>query len=181
MKLFVLGLILAVLLPVAPAANDSVTTGPYKVSFDIGLTRNDYKVTVENPVQSETLRGEKWTSYSINIENNTGIRSILIALQFCEKERISLTPRELEQIFRARIYEMRETRNIESATRKIDGTTGGIVSADYIYLDYTTKCYTVAYYPVFDPSHLLCIITAWYPWDEGTLKLLNSIHIAKVG
>ena len=54
------------------AVPDSVVTGPYKVSFDIGLARENYNVTVPAPVIDETLGGEKNTKYYVEIDNKTG-------------------------------------------------------------------------------------------------------------
>ena len=69
MKKVLVTLALMVLLSMlASAENDSVTTGPYKISFDLGLNHSYYNVTVETPVLSETLSGERSTEYGHSLK-----------------------------------------------------------------------------------------------------------------
>ena len=69
--------------------------------------------------------------------------------------------------------------NYAGATREIDGTVGAIASFDYNVILYSMPAYMVIYYPNCDPNHLKCLILSSYPWNEGTLQLLKTIHVEK--
>jgi hypothetical protein len=183
MRIFVLLLAsLLCLATIASAVPDSVITGPYKISFDIGLTRNDYRVTVSTPLNTESLGGNKSIEYSIKMINNTGAtRAAFISLYCYEDQQIILTPSELVGSFRDALYDD-NARNIDSATREIDGVSGAAASCDnYISNLGYVKTYLAEYYPAFDNLHIKCMIASTYPWDEGTLQLLKTIHIEKIG
>jgi hypothetical protein len=59
-------------LPLVNAVPDSVVTGPYKVSFDLGLKSDEYTVNVTDPKITETLGGKKIAEYSVDITSVAG-------------------------------------------------------------------------------------------------------------
>ena len=72
---------------VATAVPDSVITGPYKVSFDLGLTRNDYSVLVNDPREIGSSSGGKSIDYTISIKSNNYVGQIVsIYLKHYEKD-----------------------------------------------------------------------------------------------
>ena len=74
MKKVLLAVALMVLLSVlASAENDSVATGPYMVSFDLGIPKSAYNVSISPPKESESLSREKSVEYSLKITNETGL------------------------------------------------------------------------------------------------------------
>lgn len=68
--------------------------------------------------------------------------------------------------------------NLEVAPRTIDGS-DGVVAAGYLAGDKIyNSIYNVDIGPF--PRHLVCKIFSDYPWEEGTLSLLKTIHVEKV-
>jgi hypothetical protein len=72
--------------------------------------------------------------------------------------------------------------NRQASTRTIDGVVGGIYSGDQFTPDYRNRftMYGAFYQPTIDPEHLMVFLTSGYPWDEGTLSLLKTVHVEKI-
>lgn len=177
MKIFALLLASLLCLSIASAVPDNVITGPYKVSFDLGLPSNTYTVETAPPKNTESLSGNKSTDYNIKITK--GLTNAIVTITCREDKQMVLSPEDLEKAMGMAFLYNDKIRNIDYATRNIDGVTGVIFSCDY-YINYALgyiETYQLEYYPNFDPEHLTCIITSNIPWDEGTLQLLNTIHI----
>jgi hypothetical protein len=66
------------------AVPDSVITGPYAISFDLGLLHSSYEAVVTPPVNTELLDGTKVTEYVITINNNTAPFGAKITLSHIE-------------------------------------------------------------------------------------------------
>lgn len=168
----ILSIVLAALicLPIsALAVPDSVVTGPYNVSFDLGFSSYDI---VKDPIKNtETLEGNKYTVYSMTIYNGS-YRDSGIAI-------IGITEFEEDQKFPTNEAAVKSFRTAYTgaATRSIDGTTGIITSSK---LDNGITIYLAIYHPTFDPKRLNASVISNYPWDEGTLSLLKTIHIEKL-
>ena len=64
---------------------------------------------------------------------------------------------------------------VGEVARTIDGVSGSITTAGP--LDNGITIYMAAYHPSFDPKRVNVTIISNYPWDEGTLKLLQTIHV----
>jgi hypothetical protein len=75
------------------------------------------------------------------------------------------------------INKLSYSRDITVASRKIDSTEGSIASFEDMTL--ASALYMVLYVPICD-NHLIANIITSYPWDEGTLQLLKTIHIEKL-
>jgi hypothetical protein len=71
MKLILGVLVMLVVSSTTMAEMDSVTTGPYKISFDLGFPNDSYNVTISPPKDSETLGGVLTTRYQVSITNKT--------------------------------------------------------------------------------------------------------------
>jgi len=180
-KQFILLLVLiAFVLPIVNAAPDSVVTGPYKVSFDLGLRSDEYAVNVTAPVITETLGGDKLTQYSVLINPGTYFGAA-IKIEYSEEKRAIITGPDWELVLKSSAGDDPRVSGIVSDTRVIDGASGAIVSA-MVKLDSETIVdeYHAIYQAPFDPTHALVIITSYYPWDKGTLQLLKTIHVEKV-
>ena len=54
---------------IANAVLENVTTGSYKVLFDMGLSQLSYTISIDDPTDSETITGIPKTDYMINIHN----------------------------------------------------------------------------------------------------------------
>jgi hypothetical protein len=165
----------------ASAAPDSVVTGPYKVSFDIGLTRDSYNVTVLDPVIDETLGGEKRTKYSVHIINRTGDRRlILISIVQLEKGSPTIfTGSAFEESLKS-VANDPHVSNFKSSVRTIDGTDGAVASMTLnTGSGFNSDVFEAFYGPAIDPKRVIVDITSTYPWNEETLRMLKTIHVGK--
>lgn len=182
MKKVLLALALMLLLSMlASAENDSVATGPYKISFDLGIPTSSYNVSINQPKESESLSGEKNIAYGLEIVNKTGIGRIAwVSLTRYEQDKPLTTGSDLSAIINSIMIDIVNARNIEVAARKIDGADGGVGSGDVLISGITYKTFMAAFQPTVDPKHIRVIIFSSYPWDEGTLQLLKTIHIEKL-
>ena len=164
-------------LPDAFAEKDSVTTGPFKVSFDLGLPKDTYSVTVGDPKEQESLSGDKSTDYSIEIRNSTGLAgAIFIGFTDFQKDVIPTpTSEDLKAVLRS-LIEANEIgfENIRSAERMIDGKQGAVASGKLSRNKIEGAMYCATYYP---SARTGVLIMSMYPWDEGTLQLLRTIHV----
>ena len=68
-------------------------------------------------------------------------------------------------------------KNVQATTREIDGTLGAIGVGEDPTFGLDTKFYEASY--VLPHAEGFVYITSLYPWDEGTLRLLDSIHVEK--
>jgi hypothetical protein len=174
-----ISMILAALLclPImASAVPDSVTTGPYNISFDLGLPKDVYNVNVADPKEKESLGGEKSTEYVVNIKNDTGMTRIVMVTITEGTIGTVLLPDEMQASMLSYIRES-GLKNIETSERDIDGKKGAIAAGDMYISGLNIKMYQATYYPLKDT---LVFINSAYPWDEGTLSLLKTIHIEKI-
>jgi hypothetical protein len=165
---------------VVSAVPDSVVTGPYNVSFDIGLTRNDYNVTMPTPKATESLSGDKLTEYSIIIMNYSGsYRFIEIKIRHLEGAKVSTAMNGADFVeYLDSLYKNDPSISwFQSSTRTIDNSSGGIAQMKVIIdSKHIVEGYEAYYQTVLDPNTAVRI-ASFYPWDEGTLKLLKTIHV----
>ena len=161
------------------AEPDSVTTGPYNISFDLGMPVSEYRITIDPPKESELLGGEKYNTYNMEIKDKSETSAIpgfaTIGIVQYESE-IQLSPDDMIEALREK--------NPDTTKRKIDGSDGAISK---MQLKTTERGQTsiadvfyVRFYLNADPKHSVCTIVSIYPWDEGTLSLLKTIHIEKI-
>lgn len=172
--------LLALLIMPCIAVQDSVTTGPYKVTFDLGIPKEAYyKIKTIDPKMTETLRGDKPTEYQINIFGAAGTNKfMLIKIIYSEKPSPFLSGSDLELILKSRDASISK---FESGIRIIDGANGAIASGVPIADSETPlDTYHALYEPLFDPTRILVEIYSQFPWEEGTLSLLKTIHVEKI-
>jgi hypothetical protein len=181
LKKVLMALALMVLLSVlASAENDSVTTGPYKISFDLGFPKETYNITVMPRTKNEELSGT-FDSYNVMIKNNTG-PSRKLQIMISQNKIFSLikllSPLEAAATMQDSIIKdmnRRGYKNIEASTREIDNTTGALGVGDDPSSGWTP--YFASYYLLHEG---LVILTSTYPWEHGTLQLLKTIHVENV-
>ncbi|OPY52725.1 MAG: hypothetical protein A4E48_01014 [Methanosaeta sp. PtaU1.Bin060] len=182
MRIFALILSALLCSAVATAVPDSIVMGPYKVSFDLGLPKDAYSITVKEPKTTESLSGDISTKYKAGILNNTDIlRFAYIDLSLRDKKQPTPTPEKLEDSLRSALLNESRISNIETSQRTIDGLPCAVVSYEFLAKGTrkTVKVFMAEYFPKIDKGSLNCIISSSYPWDEGTLALLQTIHIEK--
>ena len=164
----------------ASAERDAVSTGPYKVSFDLGLPHSSYNVVMNEPKKVETLSGDAGIEYTITISNRTSSRIILITIENHTRESPIMSGSALAEGIKSSDSGNKHISILEAANRNIDGVDGAIVSTLYGYgLLFEYKGYQAIYQPSFDPTHTSVAIVSYYPWDEGTRQLLNTIHVSR--
>jgi hypothetical protein len=173
---------------VGNAVPDSAITGPYKISFDIGTSDKDYLVVVNDPVIDETLGGEERTEHSITIADRTERHFMTISVITVKSiaSYIRYTGSQIEEQLRQSNENDPRVSNFVSDSRNIDGVSGAVASmnmkmdSEAAILGEVVLGYNAMYPPAFDPSNSMVNIVSIYPWNEGTLQLLNTIHIEKV-
>lgn len=164
----------------ALAAPDSVVTGPYKVSFDMGVPVTDYMATTSDPTTAESLSGDVSTDYKINIKNKIGMTKFAqVDLTYRPKGMTLPSESDLLLIANNAIQAMPQATNVQTATRPIDGTYGGVASYDYRTDAGYFKMYSLTYFPISEEGYIQVIITSAYPWENGTLQLFRTFHLEK--
>jgi hypothetical protein len=173
-------LIVLILSTIVSAVPDSVVTGPYKVSFDIGLKNNsDYLALSADPKESELLSGGKYTAYSMGISSKKGGVTITIK-KFEEKFPIVDGP-TMNLLLISQMEDNPRISNFASAERTIDGVASAVASFSEKFESGSIEDgYWTWYQPLFDPTHTFVYIKSSLPWDEGTLNLLKTIHVEKI-
>lgn len=153
------------------AVPDSVTTGAYTVSFDLGLTHDAYHLKIDAPLETESLAGDKETKHFIFIENNL-IKTQTIAIDIREYKKAQ-DPTTISPEFSKLLLE-RMFPSASVTQRTIDGMSGAIAQ-------YTSGGITI-FFAIYYPDDYTCVMPmSSYPWDEGTLQLLKTIHIERNG
>lgn len=175
MKLITVCLLVALLSIATNAENDTVIAGPYKVSFDLGLTKDIYQTAVTEMPSIGSL------SYYIIITNDTN--ALAMGITYHEKELVRPSPEEFELNTRSVLSvsdsSKVQMKNIETHSLQIDNTTGGMASADKYYENgSSTKQYIIQYMPAFDNNNIITIASS-YPW-EITGKFLNTVHVENI-
>jgi hypothetical protein len=177
--------LIAFVLPVVNAVPDSFVTGPYKVSFDLGLPQDAYSVTKNAPVIDETLGGEKRIEYSVMINNKTGLyRFMTIGIKHLNESNTGavFTGEMIEEVLASKDSDDPRISGFSSDTRTIDGADGAVASMTLrLEQDNILDGYHAAYMPSFDYRKQTFVeVVSSYPWNEGTLQLLKTIHVELV-
>jgi len=168
MKLYLFLSLVLLVASVASAAPDNIILGPYNVSFDLGNVTG-YQIEVDEPKSSESLEGVAITRYRGWIRGSGD--SIAVSLmKFDIPPDLNLDPLAVLMYASSGIV-------TEGAHREIDDTQGAVAlerNSD------VGDIYNSLYFPEFARGTLQCLILSTYPWDEGTLSLLRTIHIEEV-
>ena len=171
MRLIAIIALLALSLMPCIAEPESIITGSYNISFDLGLPKDAYTIDVKDPKETESLSGEKEIVYSLGIqsESDSDQLAAFSMTEYVEKQpAASASPSKMEEAM-----ETLFPSSARIASRNIDGKNG--VIAEYSAKDMTV--YTILYYP---NAYLLATMMSTYPWDEGTLSMIKTIHVEKI-
>jgi hypothetical protein len=196
-------LALLALLMVAPclAEEQTTITGPYKISFDLGVPKASYSVNISAPqtAYSSVPRGI-WsyigdgmyafeqlyttsevdhTTYQINLTNNSNKeRFVTIALKKYRRDQPSYSPNEIASIAKSLMEQMPAVHDVQESGRMVRGVNGGMASGKIgIGNGLIQDIYLVIYIP---DSRLTVTLVSTYPWDEGTHQLLKTIDVQKM-
>ena len=171
MKILVL-VMAALVLAVPVGANpESITMGPYTVSFDLGYM-GGYSITTEQS-EKETLYGIPVTDYMTTIQGASPTQVIWLSVkEFRPTMEVEYdTMGAMSDGLKSLSFQCGEPIIIP---RTIDGKLGALGS---------TSCaggFSVQgiLYPLDTPNEVV-IIFSGYPWDEGTSNLVKTIHVEK--
>jgi hypothetical protein len=165
---FVLMLLLS---PMAFAMTKTVDLGPYKVSFDLGVPCS---IKVQEPTESEDLAGGKYVKYQADIKSGNEIAGITL-MDYNPSELCNLV--ETDQIYLKYSLNTMGCQGVQVSPRTIDGIPGALGYA--LIPPALVQVYYAEYWPDYkqDCGSLRCNILSFFPWDEGTLNLIKSIHV----
>lgn len=160
----------------ALAVPDSVITGPYNISFSLGIPKDAYKIEVEEPKVSESLAGEPSETYTINLIKINSTMPCLAMIDIYKMIQIVLPA---EQRLSVNINEVKSLglSGVQGAMREIDGKDGVVCSGLQISNGIPETTYFADYYI---SANEKVLIYSGIPWDEGTLSLLKTIHIERI-
>ena len=114
----------------------------------------------------------------MTIINKTGLtRRATIILTSYETEQVIPTQDEFVQGAKYTALQLDDLYDIESAGRKIDGHDGAVVAGKMRSNGMEIDTYSAMYFP---SSTTNAVIVSFYPWEQGTLQLLKTIHIEKM-
>ena len=167
----------------ATAEFDKIPLGPYNISFDLGYPKASYWIKADDlPEVTESLAGDVTTKYVVNLGNKLNTtRIITISATLYDTNQIA-TPDNITGNLRMTLLSGAisgnySIDNIDSANRIIDGHEGGIAYMKISKDDQAAFRYFAGY---FATPRLFVRILSSYPWNEGTLDLLKTIHIEKL-
>jgi len=159
---------------------DSAITGPYRISFDLGLPHDVYSVDLDDPIIDETLGGVKRERYLITITNDTGLSFLTISVIKLGEAVPGISGSAMLQALDSLDSDPRIS-GFQSDIRTIDGTSGAIASGTFAT---TEDIYITLYHAVYmlpsDPASTIVQIVSTYPWNEGTLQLLKTFHVEEL-
>lgn len=152
------------------AEQDSIITGPYNVSFDLGIPSNAYSLNIGVPTEGvDPSDGKKYIAYNIAIGNKTGLTRI-VTISMVEYEEDLIIPNATDM---KRVITKMAPSSSNVRERVIDGFNGVIAS---IHSTDESK-FLAVYYPC---NRTIAVIISNYPWEEGTLQLLKTISIENI-
>jgi len=167
-----LALVLVLMLsPMALAMAKTVDFGPYKVSFDLGAPCS---VVVQGPTESEDLAGGKYVVYEANIGSGSNFAKISL---MDYNPTITCNLVETDKTYLKYALNTMGCQGVQVSERTIDGIPGALGYA--LIPPALVQVYYAEYWPDYkqDCGSLRFNILSFFPWDEGTLNLIKSIHV----
>jgi hypothetical protein len=172
---------LLILCMIAPSLADPhiVATGPYNVSFDMGLPRDAFDINISEPKATEDLSGHAITEYKIILTDKTDeSQGVSIRINRFHDQAIVPAQDRLVQRLKEAVEENTFLHNTKAFGRIIDGRSGAVSSSKRLSLYNGDRDFYGALYYL--SPYGTVTITSTYPWDEGTLSLLKTIHVEMI-
>lgn len=143
----------------------NIMMGPYYVSFDLGPKAEISTIGLPEETDTETQTGSPFKTYDINIKGNYSEAQISISNY---RHGVKTTPRAVLDLVAKQNNNLYPT----ISDRWIDGHLGAIcdLNIGLINEPVTTAVWILDNYSA-------AYLSSTYPWDEGTLSLLKTIHI----
>jgi hypothetical protein len=157
---------------IAGAVLEGVTTGPYKVLFDMGLSQSSYAISIDAPTDSETITGIPKTDYRINIRNKIGTSWATVSMSKYRNPNPQPFINRPEDVLKSILKNNYPGYSVDTGPRNIDNGNGSVGWAS----KGQDMKFDAVYVAPFDPN-LIIYIQSIFPWDEGTRQLIDTIHV----
>ena len=162
-KYLILTFVLIILAFPTYAKPEGFVLGPYDVTFDMGKVSPN--LTVKEPIESETFSGASVTNYQADgYTNNT----LIIAIGSFKEDAYFPMRDNLES-------QLSGCSQVSISERKIDNHNALLGSGFDPKLD--EFVYSSGWWA---DNRTAVAVYSTYPWDEGTLRLLKTIHIERL-
>ncbi len=173
---------LILLMTSSNAEPDSITTGPYKVTFDLGIPKEAYRVEIADPATRESSHNEcditLVKEHDPSLNHETGILCITLSSPKTE-HKIIYTQDLLVKLWEDDFSRSTNYYNTEVAGRKIDGYEGIIARGTIRAIDGPDMD---SYWGVYDSPITFVKLGSVhpFPWEEGIMRLIKTIHVEKI-
>ena len=161
------------------AMPDSVINGPFNISFDLGIAKTAYDVKVFEPLSTESLGEAKAIIHELVLSNRTNLdQQINVRISDYENALPASSGEFVAETIEHVMYGL-NLKDIKTSSRVIDGVNGGIGQGEVFFQEGGHLGVWVAIYkPIFDPNSLVQVIST-YPWDDGTLSFVKTLHVER--
>jgi len=158
-------LILTICIPAVPtlAIPENITIGPYQVSFDMGIERQEWNITEK---ESETYSGVPYIAY----DARSGPVDVEVTRYYPPKPTNYIT--DAMDMYSWEQGMKNQGCSCDASMRTIDGHDG--------FVAHTICPKWDQYHAEWFMNDTLVMLGSTYPWDSGTLQLLKTIHVEKV-
>ena len=165
------------------AESDSVTIGPYKVSFDLNIFEN-YSIDTTGPKDSETLYDNTpFRGYFVTV-NSSKYYAIISISRF---GRIMYTKNETDmQNQKAVLASACDDQYVHTINQRIDGHDGLMSMSNncnlknFGHIGHNTFLAEYWIDEVDNYGNTSCMILSSFPWENGTASLLKTIHVEEL-
>jgi hypothetical protein len=169
-------LVIAATIPIT-AKQENISLGPYKATFDLNITE-PYNTSFQDQ-HSETYNGAPLTGYYVTYQNSSSKEAMVIGVVHYE-EQFDTKYEDDIKILKDYLAKLCNDQDARIVDRKIDGHDG------YLYV--SNSCYPfneafIAHYWIDEVDgygNTSCMILSTFPWNNGTLNLLKTIHIEEL-
>ncbi|MDD1752783.1 MAG: hypothetical protein LUQ38_06830 [Methanotrichaceae archaeon] len=154
---------------------ESVTMGPYKMTFDLGNV-GAYSISSTEQSEGDTLLGIPYTSYNATLESQETEEGIYLSINDLHEVVGNDLRGQVEQGLKS--LQSSNCGEPIIKTRTTDGKLGVIGNMDCLGF---RALYTISnpldYNLENNSMKSLVQISSKYPWDEGTSSLVKTIHV----
>jgi len=166
----------------ALAATENLVLGPYNVSFDMGID-DLMNWVVSDPKTSESMDGSlTFTRYDASIADLTYPQFVSESKKGNKPSSVFIAITKFDSTNNKIVYDTRKlveaalhgSTDIVIVERTIDGQNGTVGNGVFTG---TGTMYVGCWWI---DNKTEASITSYYPWDEGTLSLLKTIHIERI-
>ena len=176
----ILILVLSLLLiTVSSAKHETVTVGPYEVSFDLNTTQ-EYNINVTKPIYSDTYGGIKYVAYIFDLKNTSlNIPLARITVFLYNNTSMEKSIEKMDSSTKQSLYGL-GYHNVKTYNRIIDGQQGILGTVDRYD---APSLFFAVYWPTTSNNlgDTWVSIRSIYPWEPETLSILKTIHVELTG